>query len=61
MNYLLYGNDIDQTINPLEAALNWLTKLDKSDFIERKAIVTEKNKIVQTLLLLLFFSVQITF
>ncbi|KAA3612040.1 MAG: glycine cleavage system aminomethyltransferase GcvT [Calditrichaeota bacterium] len=29
----LYGNDIDQTTNPLEAGLGWITKLDKGDFI----------------------------
>ena len=49
MNYLLYGNDIDQTINPLEAGLNWITKLDKSDFIGKEAIVADKNKINKTL------------
>jgi aminomethyltransferase len=49
MNYLLYGNDIDQTINPLEAGLKWITKLDKSDFIGKEAIVADKNKINKTL------------
>jgi aminomethyltransferase len=29
----LYGNDIDQSTNPLEAGLGWITKLDKGDFI----------------------------
>lgn len=29
----LYGNDIDQTTNPLEAGLDWITKLDKGPFI----------------------------
>lgn len=29
----LYGNDIDQTTNPLEAGLGWITKLAKGDFI----------------------------
>lgn len=29
----LYGNDIDQTTNPLEAGLGWITKLDKGPFI----------------------------
>ena len=29
MKYCLYGNDIDETTNPLEAGLGWITKLDK--------------------------------
>jgi len=28
----LYGNDIDESTNPLEAGLGWITKLDKGDF-----------------------------
>jgi len=38
MGYRLYGNDIDQTTNPLEAGLGWITKLDKEDFIGRDAL-----------------------
>lgn len=38
----LYGNDIDQTTNPIEAGLGWITKLDKGDFIGRE--VCEKVK-----------------
>ena len=30
MKYCLYGNDIDETTNPLEAGLGWVTKLDKA-------------------------------
>lgn len=33
MGYCLYGNDIDQTTNPLEAGLGWITKLKKGEFI----------------------------
>jgi glycine cleavage system aminomethyltransferase T len=33
MGYCLYGNDIDQTTNPIEAGLGWITKTDKGDFI----------------------------
>jgi aminomethyltransferase len=33
MGMCLYGNDIDQTTNPLEAGLGWITKLDKGPFI----------------------------
>ena len=39
----LYGNDIDQTTNPLEAGLGWITKLDKGDFIGRDALVKVKE------------------
>ena len=37
----LYGNDIDETTNPLEAGLGWVTKLDKrekEDFVGRAAL-----------------------
>ncbi len=30
--YCLYGNDIDDTTNPLEAGLGWITKLAKGSF-----------------------------
>jgi len=39
MKYCLYGNDIDQTTNPLEAGLGWITKLGKGDFIGRDALL----------------------
>ncbi len=38
MRYVLYGNDIDQTTNPLEAGLGWVVKPAKGDFIGRDAI-----------------------
>ena len=38
MKYALYGNDIDQTTNPLEAALGWVVKLEKGDFIGKPVI-----------------------
>jgi len=34
----LYGNDIDETTNPLEAGLGWVVKLDKGDFLGREAL-----------------------
>lgn len=43
----LYGNDIDQTTNPLEAGLGWITKLDKGDFIGRDALLKVKEEGVQ--------------
>lgn len=30
--YCLYGNDIDETTNVIEAGLGWITKLNKGDF-----------------------------
>ncbi len=38
MRYVLYGQDIDETTNPLEAGLGWVVKLDKGEFIGRAAI-----------------------
>ncbi len=43
----LYGNDIDQTTNPLEAGLGWITKLDKGDFIGRDVLLKVKEEGVQ--------------
>lgn len=44
MGYCLYGNDIDETTNPLEAGLEWITKLNKGEFIGRKALLEVKEK-----------------
>ncbi len=38
MAYALYGNDIDETTNPLEAGLGWIVKPNKGDFVGRDAI-----------------------
>jgi aminomethyltransferase len=38
----LYGNDIDETTNPIEAGLGWVTKLDKGDFVGREALQAVK-------------------
>ncbi len=44
MRYCLYGNDIDQTTNPLEAGLGWIVKFDKGDFIGREALLKVKEE-----------------
>ena len=38
MKYCLYGNDIDEKTNPIEAGLGWITKLEKGDFVGKAAI-----------------------
>jgi aminomethyltransferase len=38
MKYALYGNDIDETTNPLEAGLGWVVKPAKGPFLGRDAI-----------------------
>ncbi len=43
MKYMLYGNDIDQTTNPLEAGLGWIVKLDKGNFIGKEPIAKMKK------------------
>jgi aminomethyltransferase len=40
----LYGNDIDETTNPLEAGLGWVVKVEKGDFIGRAALMEIKSK-----------------
>ena len=43
MGMALYGNDIDDTVTPLEANLGWLVKLKKGDFVGRDALVRQKD------------------
>jgi aminomethyltransferase len=42
MGMALYGNDIDDTVTPLEAGLAWLVKMKKGDFIGRAALEAQK-------------------
>lgn len=42
MKLALYGNDIDQTTNPIEAGLSWIVNFEKGDFIARD--ILEKTK-----------------
>ena len=45
MGYALYGNDIDDTITPLEAGLGWIVKLDKgSPFVGDAALRSQKQR-----------------
>jgi aminomethyltransferase len=38
----LYGHEVHSTITPFEAALDWIVKLDKGEFIGRAALVRQK-------------------
>lgn len=40
----LYGNDMDETVNPYEAGLGWTVKLGKGDFIGRDALAEIKRQ-----------------
>lgn len=42
MGMALYGNDIDDTVTPLEAGLGWIVKLPKGDFVGRDVLVRQK-------------------
>ena len=44
MGFCLYGNDIDQSTNPLEAGLGWITKLKKESFIGKESLLKVKEE-----------------
>ncbi len=43
MGFALYGNDITADTHPLEARMEWLTKLDKDNFIGKDALIEAKK------------------
>ena len=49
MKYCLYGNDFDESTNPFEAGLGWITKLGKGNFIGRKTLIKKKEQISRRL------------
>jgi aminomethyltransferase len=42
MGMALYGNDIDDSVNPLEAGLGWIVKMSKGEFVGRAALEAHK-------------------
>jgi aminomethyltransferase len=40
----LYGHEIHASINPLEADLGWIVKLDKGEFVGRDALIKQKER-----------------
>lgn len=44
MKYPLYGHELTDETNPLEAGLGWVVKMDKGDFVGRASIASAKEK-----------------
>lgn len=42
--YPLYGNELSETISPLEAGLDWVVKLDKGAFVGREALARQQEQ-----------------
>ena len=42
--YWLYGNDIDENINPLETGQGWAVKFDKETFLGKKSLLKIKQQ-----------------
>jgi len=49
MKYPLYGNDINETTNPIEAGLGWITRLGKTEFFGKNALIEKKKKVTRRL------------
>ena len=49
MKYVLYGNDIDQSTNPIEAGLGWITKMNKQNFIGKERLNQIKSNLSREL------------
>ncbi len=43
MGYLLYGNDIDETTSPVEAAVEWTVNFEKGDFAGRMKLLAQRE------------------
>jgi aminomethyltransferase len=39
----LYGHEIDETVTPLEAGLDWMVKLEDEDFLGRAALIEQRS------------------
>ncbi len=44
MKYCLYGNDLLNTVNPIQSGLRWVVDLSKENFIGKNAIESEISK-----------------
>ncbi len=50
MGYALYGHEIDDTTNPIEAGLGWITKLTKPSFKGKQACLAAKANLRRRLI-----------
>ena len=44
MKFALYGNDIDEETNPIEAGLGWVVKFKAGDFVGRERLLEIKER-----------------
>ncbi|MDX1387090.1 MAG: glycine cleavage system aminomethyltransferase GcvT [bacterium] len=44
MGYVLYGHELNEQINPLEAGLSWVVKFSKRDFFGKEALLQVKEE-----------------
>jgi len=40
----LYGHELDETITPLQAGLDWAVKLDKPGFVGKQALIGQRSR-----------------
>jgi len=40
---LLYGNDMDESVTPLETTIDWTVKFNKGDFVGREALLRQRE------------------
>ena len=50
MKYCLYGNDLTDSINPIQAGLKWVVDLTKKNFIGKKHLENELENITKRLI-----------
>lgn len=46
----LYGNDIDDTVTPIEAGLSWAVNFDKECFVGKEALVKQSGNVKRRLI-----------
>ncbi len=46
----LYGHEIDASINPFEAGLDWIVKMDKGEFVGRDALARARENVQRKLI-----------